>query len=211
MYDYIWLNSITHHEPTQLKWRYLHNLGDQSTWTNLMTAHPPPRTDLESRTTSSEKVFVRGRRRVWMRWSHRWRRQRRTCGQGGGIRRQRWRNGQVWISAFACSHPFLKSTDQPVMNFGSLVKRRTANRMKKKEMEPSAKLKHSNAKERREWDTLSWSRPSLISVAPDMKTYTSPHFMRPSFLYSSTIRALALASALARSFFLKHNLCKKKC
>lgn len=33
--------------------------------------------------------------------------------------------------------------------------------------------------------------------------------MRPSFLYSSTITALALASALARSFFLKHNLHKK--
>lgn len=30
--------------------------------------------------------------------------------------------------------------------------------------------------------------------------------MGPSFRYSSTITALALASALARWFFLKHNL-----
>lgn len=47
------------------------------------------------------------------------------------------------------SHPFLKNTDQPLKNFGSLVKRRTANSVKKKEMEASAKLKHSSAKEKR--------------------------------------------------------------
>lgn len=41
------------------------------------------------------------------------------------------------------SHPVLNSTDQPVKNFGSLVKSRMAKSMKKKEMEPSAKLKHS--------------------------------------------------------------------
>lgn len=52
-------------------------------------------------------------------------------------------------SAFACSHPFLNSTDQPVKNFGSLVKRRTAKSVKKKEMDPSAKLKDSGAKEER--------------------------------------------------------------
>lgn len=40
------------------------------------------------------------------------------------------------------THPFLNKTDQPVTNLGSLVKRRTANRMKKKEMAPSAKLKN---------------------------------------------------------------------
>lgn len=34
------------------------------------------------------------------------------------------------------SHPFLKNTDQPVTNFGSRVKRRTENRMKKKAMDP---------------------------------------------------------------------------
>lgn len=62
--------------------------------------------------------------------------------------RERCRNRQVRMSAFACSHPFLKSTDQPVKNFGSLVKRRTANSTKKKEMEPSANLKHSSAKEK---------------------------------------------------------------
>lgn len=48
--------------------------------------------------------------------------------------------------------------------------------------------------------------PCSGSAAPDVTTYARPHFMRPSFLYSSTITALALASALARSFFLKHNL-----
>lgn len=50
---------------------------------------------------------------------------------------------------------------------------------------------------------------SCSVAAPDLQTSTSPHFMRPSFLYSSMMRALALASALARSFFLKHNLCEK--
>lgn len=39
------------------------------------------------------------------------------------------------------SYPFLKNTDQPVTNLGSLVNRRTANKIKKKEMAPSAKLK----------------------------------------------------------------------
>lgn len=154
MYDYRWPNSVTHHEPMELKWIYLHNLGGQST--ERASLHPTLQrqtcalseiTDLESPATSSEKVFVRGRRRVGMRWSRRWRRQRRTCGQGGANIRQRWRNRQGRISAFACSHPFLKNTDQPVKNFGSLVKRRMAKSMKKKEMEPSAKLKHSNAKE----------------------------------------------------------------
>lgn len=149
MYDYRWPNSVTHHEPLELKWIYRQNLGDQSTSKNLIASHRPPlnlRTDLESQTTSAEKVFVRGRRRVWMRWSHRWRRQRRTCRQGGANIRPRCRNRQMPMSASACSHPVLKSTDQPGKNFGSLVKRRMANSMKKKAMEPSAKLKHSNAK-----------------------------------------------------------------
>lgn len=60
--------------------------------------------------------------------------------QGGGGAGMRQRRRKRRISAFAGSHPFLKSTDQPVKNFGSLVKRRTANRTKKNEMEPSAKL-----------------------------------------------------------------------
>lgn len=62
--------------------------------------------------------------------------------------------------------------------------------------------------QRKELDPWSWCGTWPSSVAQDLKTYTSPYFMRPSFLYSSTIRALALASALARSF-LKHNLHEK--
>lgn len=56
------------------------------------------------------------------------------------------------------SHPFLNSTDQPVKNFGSLVKSRTAKSMKKKEMEPSAKLKHSRSRQSKELQASSWPR-----------------------------------------------------
>lgn len=42
----------------------------------------------------------------------------------------------------AClSYPLLKNVDHPVTNLGSLVNRRTANKMKKNAMDPSAKLK----------------------------------------------------------------------
>lgn len=71
--------------------------------------------------------------------------------------------------------------------------------MKKKEMAPSAKLKHSRSHELH-------ASPRLHLVLAGVSTCARPHFMRPSFRYSSTITALALASALARSFFLKHNL-----
>lgn len=53
------------------------------------------------------------------------------------------------MRSFVCSHPFLNSTDQPVKNFGSLVKRRTAKSVKKNKTEPSAKLKDSGTKEER--------------------------------------------------------------
>lgn len=45
------------------------------------------------------------------------------------------------ISELNLSYPFLKNTDQPGINLGSLVNSKTANNTKKKAIDPSAKLK----------------------------------------------------------------------
>lgn len=47
------------------------------------------------------------------------------------------------MDSMCLSYPFLKNTDQPVTNLGSLVNSRTANSIKKKAIAPSAKLKFS--------------------------------------------------------------------
>lgn len=74
------------------------------------TAKPAPRrsTDLESRTTSSGKVFVRGRRRGGRRWLPRRRRQRRTCRQGAAnVRREAEKRADAELSLRLFS-PFFK-------------------------------------------------------------------------------------------------------
>lgn len=61
------------------------------------------------------------------------------------------KNNFVLIQA-CLSYPFLKNTDQPGTNLGSLVNRRTANNTKKKEIAPSAKLKFSVEKSTSQWE-----------------------------------------------------------
>lgn len=207
MYDYRWPNSVTHHEPLELKWIYRQNLGDQSTSKNLIASHRPPHWPWESNHQRREG-FCEGKKKSMdamitpVTASE-------TYLQAGRSKykteMQKPADADVSLRLFS---PRFKKHRPAREKFWISGKKKDGKQYEKESDGALCKTETQQHKSK-ELDILSWSGICSINIAQDMKTYTSPHFMRPIFLYSSTIRALALASALARSFFLKHNLHKK--